>query len=177
MHDYVLQVSKILAKSNETYAPVCPVKIARKHGITVRGVEFSGSQSDIAGRLIMTDDGSPVIEFNSSVPGSSRQRMIVAEMLGHFFLGHGSSVSLLSQERTRKDREAYRFGLELLMPQRFLAHAIMEKHLEPLAASEHFAVEFKDFVAQMKELKRSADSHKHQEQAAETYEPLFAAVR
>ena len=101
-------------------------RIMEKNGIIIIQVDFETDRID--GRTIVTDTGHPIIFINKKAPGD-RQRLTLAHELGHV-VQHINSMSTF--ERDEED-EAYRFGMEFLMPLSECEHSLKDLTIEKLA--------------------------------------------
>jgi len=100
---------------------VDPIKIAENAGIKVVGKE--GLKDGVHGMIRKEEDGSVVIEYDSSMH-PNRQRFTIAHELGHFMEGHLKDKPLFRDPRKNfslenydiYEAEANRYAAKLLMP-------------------------------------------------------------
>lgn len=103
--------------------PVDPVKIAHKMGLNVYGRGEGKDNFTFSGRF-KNYDGISCIEYNVSEP-LTRQRLIVAQQLGHYVLKHQDTLpaqGAFYQSNDSKDQEAYVFAKHLVMPEKLIHH-------------------------------------------------------
>lgn len=84
-------------------------KVVEDNGILVIQVDFETEKID--GRTIVTDTGHPIIFINKNASGD-RQKLTLAHELGHVIL-HINGVPSFARD---EEDEAFRFGIEFLMP-------------------------------------------------------------
>ncbi len=85
------------------------IQIIENNGVIVVMENFESDKID--GRTIITDTGHPIIFINKNAPGD-RQRLTIAHELGHVVM----HINKLATFAIDEEEEAFRFGIEFLMP-------------------------------------------------------------
>jgi len=83
--------------------------LIENNGIIIVQLEFDSEKID--GRTIVTETGHPIIFINKNAP-ADRQRLTLAHELGHVIM----HINKLATFAVEEEEEAFRFGIEFLMP-------------------------------------------------------------
>lgn len=84
-------------------------QLIENNGIIIIQLEFDSEKID--GRTIVTETGHPIIFINKNAP-ADRQRLTLAHELGHVIM----HINKLATFAVDEEEEAFRFGIEFLMP-------------------------------------------------------------
>lgn len=103
------------------------IEVIERNGIIVIQVDFESEKID--GRTIITETGHPIIFINKTASGD-RQRLTIAHELGHVIM-HTTKLATFAID---EEEEAFRFGIEFLMPLSECQYEINDKlSIEKLA--------------------------------------------
>ena len=108
---------RVIEKYWKLIVPVDVHEIARRMKITIVSDPFL----PVSGEFSLEEKNRPLIRSNTS-ENPLRQKFTLAHALGHFVLNHGPEFrdpvsNFLENVRDRKEVEANRFAVALLMPE------------------------------------------------------------
>ncbi len=123
-------------------------EIIRHYGIIFEPSTF---QNCFSGMLIISDSYPAIITVNKK-HSPKRQRFTLAHEIGHFVLGHGSSMCNLSFSGSNKEIAANQFAAELLMPVKDIDKMVQNETNRTIMAG-NFGVSRKAMDVRLKSLK------------------------
>ena len=144
---------RVIEKYWELIVPVDVHEIARRMKITIVRDPFL----PVSGEFSLEEKKRPLVKVNTS-ENSLRQRFALAHEYGHFVLNHGPQFpdpvsNFFENVRDRKEVEANRFAVALLMPEpavRFFADKEKITSVEKL--SKHFDVSSTSMIYRLQNL-------------------------
>lgn len=144
---------RVIEKYWKLIVPVDVHEIARRMKITIVSDPFL----PVSGEFSLEEKNRPLIRINTS-ENPLRQRFTLAHELGHFVLNHGPEFrdpvsNFLENVRDRKEVEANRFVLALLMPEPAVRFFVDKERITSVdKLSKHFNVSSTSMIYRLKNL-------------------------